>query len=66
MNYRITNLTYDEIISKIIEKDFLGLLEFDQLLIEKDENGVLIDYKEGKLTFPPTFKVIKGTNYYKY
>ena len=66
LNYRITNLTYDEIISKIIEKDFLGLLEFDQLLIEKDENGVLIDYKEGKLTFPPTFKVIKGTNYYKY
>lgn len=65
MNYRISTLTYQEILEKIYAEDLQGLSQYDQLLTAKAENGVLVDFFEGPLAFPPTFKVIMGTFTYK-
>ena len=65
MNYRISTLRSKEILQRIHTESFEELTEYDQLIRARAENGVLVDFFEGPLNFPPTFKVLKGSCDYK-
>lgn len=66
MNYRIQGLNHSEIINLISRGDFQRLQQYDQLNIEKNSGRVLVDFSEGLLQFPPTFKYKKYTTDYSY
>ena len=56
LNYRI-NLSHEECLELIKEKEFEKLSTFDQLTIEKDKgNNSLSYFEEGKLNFYPSYK----------
>ncbi|ONH69861.1 Type I inositol polyphosphate 5-phosphatase 8 [Cyberlindnera fabianii] len=56
MNYRIK--ASRELIDQLIQaKDYQALLDYDALSIEKDQGRIFQDYKEGKIEFPPTYKI---------
>lgn len=60
LNYRIQPLINDEQIKLFGNYETLG--RFDQLHVEKDRRRVFVDYKEGKITFKPTYKYDPGTD----
>jgi hypothetical protein len=64
MNYRIQGLDHNEITNLISRGDFQKLQQYDQLNIEKKSGRVLVDFSEGLLQFPPTFKYKKYTTDY--
>lgn len=58
-NHRIIGIPYHE--SFPMDR----IHEYDQLMLSQKRNKTLTYYKEGPITFPPTFKKIKG-NYTQY
>jgi len=63
-NYRINNLSND-VVRKMIEDDHLEeLLKNDQLKTQITTGKIFNDYKEGQITFKPTYKFDIGTENY--
>eukprot|EP00210_Caulerpa_lentillifera_P002032 g1947.t1 len=63
MNYRI-NGSCQDVIKLIRENKLNALLEVDQLSIEKAAGNTFQGFTESPIDFPPTYKFIRGTNYY--
>jgi synaptojanin len=59
LNYRI-NLSYEETIELIKNKETKKLLNQDQLLIEKENGNIFKNYNESEIKFNPTYKYDKG------
>ncbi|CAN1175731.1 Type IV inositol polyphosphate 5-phosphatase 3 [Linum perenne] len=55
LNYRI-NLSYEKTRELIADKQFSALAEYDQLTREFRKGRVFDGWREGTLTFPPTYK----------
>ncbi|KAH0788755.1 Endonuclease/Exonuclease/phosphatase family protein [Histomonas meleagridis] len=63
LNYRI-EMTYEECISFISQKDADTLYLRDQLQISRNNDPILRRFKEPKITFFPTFKFDKESDVY--
>eukprot|EP00210_Caulerpa_lentillifera_P000892 g863.t1 len=63
LNYRI-NGTPKEVIKFIRDDKLNALLEVDELSVEKAAGNVFQGFTESPIDFPPTYKFIRGTNYY--
>ena len=62
MNYRIIDITADQV-KKMIEMDELDVLyQYDQLRIEREKKKVFSGYSEGVVSFAPTYKYDVGTD----
>jgi hypothetical protein len=64
LNYRIDNLSFEEALSLIHDRELDKLTVNDQLLSEKKESVLLSSLKEDEITFMPTYKFEKGTSVY--
>uniref|UniRef100_A0A8C4WYY2 phosphoinositide 5-phosphatase n=1 Tax=Eptatretus burgeri TaxID=7764 RepID=A0A8C4WYY2_EPTBU len=62
LNYRIQDLPIDQIKSLVNQKMFSQLLHHDQLTMQRQSGAVFADFKEGDVTFPPTFKYTPGSS----
>ncbi|MCO5552118.1 hypothetical protein L7F22_005628 [Adiantum nelumboides] len=51
--------TWDALIEKVQQKEFGKLFEMDELRREQEAKRALYAFKEGKITFAPTFKMKK-------
>ncbi|KAH8582798.1 endonuclease exonuclease phosphatase family [Cryptosporidium sp. chipmunk genotype I] len=58
-NFRI-QLPKQKVIDLIRDQDFIELLKFDQFFLEKSDNEVMSKLFEEKISFPPTYKYIRG------
>ena len=57
LNYRLDPcLSYDHVLSKINDKQYDYLYQYDQLNTERAANRVFSGFEEGKIEFPPTYK----------
>ena len=63
LNYRI-EMEGAEAEPLVQQKNWLELLNQDQLLTEMRESGLLHGFKEAPITFPPTYRYKTGTNDY--
>ncbi|MCO5564103.1 hypothetical protein L7F22_017759 [Adiantum nelumboides] len=52
---------WDAVVQKIQQDDFHTLLQYDELHKEQEAKRVLFSFKEGEISFPPTFKMRKET-----
>eukprot|EP01135_Chromosphaera_perkinsii_P002423 Nk52_evm29s223 gene=Nk52_evmTU29s223 len=67
LNYRLGNITKENCLKKIEEKEYSWLLEeHDQLIAtcRDDSANPLFGFKEFDIAFPPTYKMKKGENTY--
>lgn len=64
LNYRI-DLDFKSCASLIAKREFARLWEYDQLLNELKEGRVFIGFKEGPLSFYPTYKFRINENSYE-
>uniref|UniRef100_A0A5K3EZL7 IPPc domain-containing protein n=2 Tax=Mesocestoides corti TaxID=53468 RepID=A0A5K3EZL7_MESCO len=64
LNFRTESLDKDGAERLIFAKRLDSLMKYDQLKKAMDEELVFHDFKEGEITFPPTFKFDKGTTNY--
>lgn len=64
LNFRLDDISKDEVEEKIREGDLESLWKYDQLKKLMRDQLIFIDFEEGPLTFPPTFKFDKGTDVY--
>lgn len=62
LNYRIDDKNIEEVKRKIGEKEYTDILQNDQLRQQMDLSAAFQGYKEGEITFKPTYKYDKGTN----
>ncbi|URE30893.1 endonuclease exonuclease phosphatase family domain containing protein, partial [Musa troglodytarum] len=63
LNYRVA-LSYQETRSLLRNNDWNSLLERDQLKIEREAGRVFNGWKEGKITFAPTYKYSQNSDIY--
>lgn len=63
LNYRV-NASHEIIKALVKEKDYSSLLDYDTLKDEKDKGRILDQYLEGKIDFPPTYKIDEETGDY--
>ncbi|XP_057845710.2 type II inositol polyphosphate 5-phosphatase 15 isoform X1 [Cryptomeria japonica] len=59
-NYRLDDISYDEAINYIANKQFDALLVKDQLRREMKAGRVFQGMREGDIKFPPTYKFDRG------
>lgn len=52
---------WDVVVQKIQQEDFHTLLQYDELRKEQQAKRVLFAFKEGAITFPPTYKMGRET-----
>jgi len=62
LNYRLNDLTIDQVKKMVKEKRFSQLLEHDQLTVERKQMNVFVGYREGPVNFRPTYKYDPGTS----
>eukprot|EP01038_Epipyxis_sp_PR26KG_P011508 gene11508-15414_t len=66
LNYRIeTDIEISEIFTKLSNGDWQSLIDEDQLINEMIKKNVFMNFIEGKLIFPPTYKYQVGTDVYE-
>jgi hypothetical protein len=64
LNYRIK--CKPEMIKELMDsKDYQSLLDYDTLKIEQEQGRILQRFHEGKIEFPPTYKIDKLTGQYE-
>ncbi|CAH1122568.1 unnamed protein product [Ceutorhynchus assimilis] len=56
LNYRITDLNTSQVKTLLQRSEMNTLLKVDQLNQQKERGRVLVNYIEGDITFPPTYK----------
>ncbi|VDM33499.1 unnamed protein product [Hydatigera taeniaeformis] len=64
LNFRTEGLEKNAVEELISSKRIDTLMEYDQLKKAMKNDMVFLDFKEGEITFPPTFKYDKGTMNY--
>ncbi|XP_068085502.1 type II inositol 1,4,5-trisphosphate 5-phosphatase isoform X3 [Anabrus simplex] len=62
LNYRITDMDPKIVKDHIEQNDFQPILKYDQLHQQHNIQNVFVGYKEGTLTFRPTYKYDPGTD----
>ena len=63
-NYRLDNISSEEIKAAVLSGDIDKLKKFDQLMREQADSRVLTGFTEGRIMFPPTYKYDTGTDTY--
>ncbi|NXK64780.1 SHP2A phosphatase, partial [Sylvietta virens] len=53
--------TVQDILTHIVKKEFQALLAVDQLSLEQEKNKVFLQFSEGDISFPPTYRYERGT-----
>ncbi|XP_063162964.1 phosphatidylinositol 3,4,5-trisphosphate 5-phosphatase 1 [Candoia aspera] len=63
LNYRLelSPMEAENIIQKIKQQQYTELLNFDQLLIEKKDQKVFLQFEEEEITFAPTYRFERNT-----
>ncbi|KFZ57168.1 Phosphatidylinositol 3,4,5-trisphosphate 5-phosphatase 1, partial [Antrostomus carolinensis] len=63
LNYRVEQppTEAENIIQKIRQQQYPELLAFDQLLIERKDQKVFLQFEEEEITFAPTYRFERGT-----
>ncbi|NWR78430.1 SHIP1 phosphatase, partial [Centropus unirufus] len=63
LNYRVEQppAEAENIIQKIRQQQYPELLAFDQLLIERKDQKVFLQFEEEEITFAPTYRFERGT-----
>ncbi|XP_065604262.1 phosphatidylinositol 3,4,5-trisphosphate 5-phosphatase 1 isoform X2 [Cyrtonyx montezumae] len=63
LNYRVEQppAEAENIIQKIRQQQYPELLAFDQLLIERKDHKVFLQFEEEEITFAPTYRFERGT-----
>ncbi|XP_071608051.1 phosphatidylinositol 3,4,5-trisphosphate 5-phosphatase 1 isoform X3 [Heliangelus exortis] len=63
LNYRVEQppTEAENIIQKIRQQQYPELLAFDQLLIERRDHKVFLQFEEEEITFAPTYRFERGT-----
>ncbi|XP_066260889.1 inositol polyphosphate 5-phosphatase OCRL isoform X1 [Euwallacea similis] len=56
LNYRITDLSNTQVKTLLARCEMNTLLKVDQLSQQRERGNVLLDYVEGDINFPPTYK----------
>lgn len=64
LNFRIDELQREEVLTRIEKKDYDYILKYDQLNNTRHQGLAFVDFQEGPITFPPTYKFDVGTNVY--
>ncbi|XP_052832622.1 inositol polyphosphate 5-phosphatase K [Octopus bimaculoides] len=64
LNFRLDDLPREEVLTRIKEKDYSYLLHYDQLNKTRSQGLAFVDFKEGPITFPPTYKFDVETEVY--
>eukprot|EP01117_Protostelium_nocturnum_P012327 TRINITY_DN4539_c0_g1_i2.p1 TRINITY_DN4539_c0_g1~~TRINITY_DN4539_c0_g1_i2.p1 ORF type:complete len:1197 (-),score=467.66 TRINITY_DN4539_c0_g1_i2:41-3631(-) len=64
LNYRLTGISKEDAINAIKKGALEELWAHDQLLIETQAKRIFLDFNEGKLNFPPTYKYDLNSNVY--
>ena len=62
LNYRIIDLSPIQVKQLLDEKNYNQLLLYDQLKIQCDLKKVFLNYQEGAINHPPTYKYDPGTD----
>lgn len=62
MNYRLNDIDIDQAKQLFLEKNFRLLMQTDQLRLQKKRKKIFLDYTEGAIRFPPTYKYDPGTD----
>lgn len=57
-------MSYEETRTLLEENDWDALLEKDQLMIERGAGRVFVGWKEGKISFAPTYKYTHNSDAY--
>eukprot|EP00457_Paulinella_chromatophora_P003366 gb/GEZN01003373.1/.p1 GENE.gb/GEZN01003373.1/~~gb/GEZN01003373.1/.p1 ORF type:complete len:709 (+),score=65.39 gb/GEZN01003373.1/:48-2174(+) len=65
LNYRLNFASVMHVDDRIHLKDWPHLLSHDQLTVERENKRAFAGFKEGEVTFPPTYKYQSGTNDYE-
>jgi hypothetical protein len=67
LNYRINDkMKKKDAMQLVLSRDYQSLFQEDQLKIFKDCKMILSGFKEPNITFPPTYKYLKGTAEYSH
>uniref|UniRef100_A0A8D2PFL9 phosphatidylinositol-3,4,5-trisphosphate 5-phosphatase n=1 Tax=Zosterops lateralis melanops TaxID=1220523 RepID=A0A8D2PFL9_ZOSLA len=63
LNYRVEQppMEAENIIQKIRQQQYPELLAFDQLLLERRDQKVFLQFEEEEITFAPTYRFERGT-----
>ncbi|NXI74881.1 SHP2A phosphatase, partial [Anseranas semipalmata] len=60
LNYRL-DMDVQDILTHITKKEFDILLAVDQLNLEREKNKVFLRFREGDISFPPTYRYERGS-----
>ncbi|NWX97306.1 SHP2A phosphatase, partial [Nothoprocta ornata] len=60
LNYRL-DMDVQDVLTHIIKRDFEALLAVDQLNLEREKNKVFLQFSEGDISFPPTYRYERGS-----
>ncbi|XP_071180482.1 inositol polyphosphate 5-phosphatase K-like [Mytilus edulis] len=64
LNFRLQKVTSTYVERAIRYGEYKALMEYDQLLKCMEEDLIFVDFLEGQITFPPTYKFDPGTDKY--
>uniref|UniRef100_A0A8B9BF03 phosphatidylinositol-3,4,5-trisphosphate 5-phosphatase n=1 Tax=Anser brachyrhynchus TaxID=132585 RepID=A0A8B9BF03_9AVES len=60
LNYRL-DMDVQDILTHVTKKEFDILLAVDQLTLEREKNKVFLQFREGDISFPPTYRYERGS-----
>uniref|UniRef100_A0A8C2SUF0 phosphatidylinositol-3,4,5-trisphosphate 5-phosphatase n=1 Tax=Coturnix japonica TaxID=93934 RepID=A0A8C2SUF0_COTJA len=60
LNYRL-NMDVQDVLTHVTKKEFDILLAMDQLNLEREKNKVFLQFREGDISFPPTYRYERGS-----
>ncbi|NXG12542.1 SHIP2 phosphatase, partial [Sakesphorus luctuosus] len=60
LNYRL-DMDMEDILIHLTKKEFQALLAVDQLTLEQEKNKVFLQFSEGDISFPPTYRYERGS-----
>ncbi|XP_009082769.1 PREDICTED: phosphatidylinositol 3,4,5-trisphosphate 5-phosphatase 2-like [Acanthisitta chloris] len=60
LNYRL-DMDVQDILAHVTKRDFQALLAVDQLTLEREKNKVFLQFSEGEISFPPTYRYERGS-----
>ena len=64
LNYRLDSSLPTETLFKAARYDYHNLIQFDQLHFVQQQHLAFSGFLESIITFPPTYKFLKGSNEY--
>ncbi|CAH0554929.1 unnamed protein product [Brassicogethes aeneus] len=64
LNYRINNMSTQEVKRLVNNNDFNALLKNDQLNEQRERGSAFVGFQEGEITFQPTYKFDVNSNIY--